>query len=251
MEIEKLTTREYWDDLHDKFNPFTVKRVEFSHIIDKLLPVNSDFTCVEIGAYFGRYLSYMAKKFKYKVTAIEFSKDTDHIAQMLEFNGIKDYEIINRDFFEIKDLKFNVVSSFGFIEHFDDYETVLRAHFDMLEPGGYLVLGIPAWGGLHHHISTLFCVKEQIPSIYATHNLKIMNLKEVKRVLTEFPCEMLFCNYTCGSEVWFGWQDSFIKKRMRYPAYLLKQFNRFIGRWLPSTGLYSPTMLVIARKNSN
>lgn len=249
-DIERLTTEDYWNSLHSEFKPFKVKNIEISKELKKFLPVNPDYKCVEIGAYFGRYLCYMADKFKYKPCAIEYSQDCNHIAQMFEANDIKDYQILNEDFFKIKDVEFDVVTSFGFIEHFDNYEEVIGKHFDILKPGGYLVLGVPAWGCLQELFSRAFCSKERIDRLLDTHNTKMMKLNILKKSISNLHCKILFSGYVRGTDFWFNWNDTFVKKELRWLVYILKQFNRFIGKNIPPSKFYSPSILVIVQKEA-
>lgn len=248
-QLEKKTDLEYWDNQHKDFVPYQVERPDFAFIVDKILPINPDFKCVEIGAYPGRYLCYLAKKFKYFPYAIEYSEHCNHISQLLEFNGISDYEVINKDFFEVKDLQVDVVSSFGFIEHFTDYDKVIKAHFDLLKPGGYLVIGVPYWGGLRNAIRMLVCTEEKKESILSIHNTEIMRLDKLKNSIAKNPCKIVYSGYYGGTALHFNWKQPFVKPQMRFLVFIVNVFNKIFGKILPSSKFYSPSIIVVAQKN--
>ncbi|MDV7393289.1 hypothetical protein RZS08_18090, partial [Arthrospira platensis SPKY1] len=114
MGIKKFTTKEYWDETRHAFSPFPVTTTPFAPYLEKYLPEKTSFRCVEIGGYPGTHLTYFAKRFGYHPTAIEYSEHWKDIQKLLEFNGITDYNIINKDFFDLGTIEpFDVVSSFG------------------------------------------------------------------------------------------------------------------------------------------
>lgn len=248
MANEKLTTKEYWDNQRQNFVPFTVESTEFSKILDKLLPVNSSYQCAEIGAYPGTNLCYLSKKFKYRPVAIEYSGYANHIEQLFLYNGITDFEIINKDFFDVENVKFDVVASFGFVEHFENYEHIIERHFQLLKPGGYIIISVPYDGGFQGLLRKLVFTQEQLQIIKSTHNRKIMNLKKLRRIVRSFNGKILFSNYILGSRVWFSWDALFVKNTMRFLVYIINVIDRLIGHKVPSSRLYSPMILVVAQK---
>jgi hypothetical protein len=62
--------------------------------------------------------------------------------------------------------------SFGFIEHFEDAETVIARHKCWLKPNGLLIIGVPNFTGLHGGIQKMLD-----KSVYYSHNINIMNKK--------------------------------------------------------------------------
>lgn len=98
MGNDYLTKKEYWERQISNFQPFEISGNEFASVLQRYLPVDPDFTCVEIGAYPGAHLCYLAKQFKYKPIAIEYRDDVEDIRKLFSYNGILDLEIINKDF---------------------------------------------------------------------------------------------------------------------------------------------------------
>jgi phenylacetate-coenzyme A ligase PaaK-like adenylate-forming protein/2-polyprenyl-3-methyl-5-hydroxy-6-metoxy-1,4-benzoquinol methylase/glycosyltransferase involved in cell wall biosynthesis len=247
-----LTDREYWDRERKKeFEPWEVKETQFSHILEKYLPENDKFSCVEIGAYPGANLCYLAKRFKYYPVAIEYSEHCDHIEKLLRFNGIEKFKVLKQDFFEPVNMKFDVVTSFGFVEHFENYEEVIDRHVELLKPGGYLVMSCPYLDNFQGKLRELVYTEEKLQQVLSSHNLRIMNLDEIKRVLSKYDMEICLADFIMGNKIWFDPNADYIKPQMKWLVKYLLTVNAAGGERIPSSKLYSPMIMVIARHKSN
>jgi 2-polyprenyl-3-methyl-5-hydroxy-6-metoxy-1,4-benzoquinol methylase len=126
---------------------------------------------LEIGCAPGKWLAFMAKEFGLKPNGIEYS-EAGMNATMKNFQllGLTSGSIRTGDFFHIKpDRQFDVVMSFGFIEHFSQVDTVVDLHMQWLRPGGTLILGVPNFRGIYY-----FLQKFLDRTILDKHNLEIM-----------------------------------------------------------------------------
>ncbi|WP_110954068.1 class I SAM-dependent methyltransferase [Anaerosinus massiliensis] len=244
----KLTTKEYWDTGREKFTPYKVMDIPFSLELKKYLEVDKNKSCVEIGAYPGTYLCYLAKTFGYQPTAIEYSTQCNHIEELLQFNGINKYEILNQDFFSVKDLQFDIVTSFGFIEHFIDYESVIEKQIELIRKDGMLVLSVPFLGGMQGIIRQQAYKKEFLDKIYESHNLQAMNLNNLKKILKRKSMEIVFADYVLGTTVWFNWKDDCVRDDRRDFMRLANFMDKHLRHRLPSSRLWSPMILLIAKK---
>ncbi len=247
--VATLTNKEYWDKTRSDFVPFRVDTTVFSHILEKILPFNPNYTCADIGAYPGRYLVDFAKRFGYHPVAIEYSDHCEDIETLFEYNGIENYTIINKDFFQIKNIQFDVVFSNGFIEHFDDYETVMDAHFKIVKKGGYLIVSVPYIGGFQGILRRLTYIDEKLNTILSTHNLKIMDLDELKRVMSLHPCEIVYAEYINHMRIWFFADSPFVRDSMRWLVGIVNYVDKKIGKKIPSSKYISPTILVVVKKH--
>jgi 2-polyprenyl-3-methyl-5-hydroxy-6-metoxy-1,4-benzoquinol methylase len=244
-----LTDKKYWEKQISAFKPFDVTQNEFETILQKYLPVDPGFTCTEVGAYPGTNLCYMAKTFKYKPTAIEFRDDVDDIINLFEYNGISELEIINKDFLEVKGLQFDVVTSFGFIEHFNDYDTIIRQHVEMVKQGGYLVLSVPHFWGFQGLLRRVLLKKEAINQILETHNLKIMKLSILRKHLQALDLNILYSGYVMGCQFWIPSDSPKIKPEMRWLARIFDKLGNYVLPKMPPCFLYSPMILCVAKIN--
>jgi 2-polyprenyl-3-methyl-5-hydroxy-6-metoxy-1,4-benzoquinol methylase len=77
--------------------------------------------------------------------------------------------------------KFDLVTSFGLIEHFDDPANIVRCHARFCRPGGTVAIALPNFTSpLVRYFADRFC-----PDNLAIHNLNIMNPKALKSAMQE------------------------------------------------------------------
>ncbi len=129
---------------------------------------------VEIGSAPGWNLLEMARGLDVTPYGIEYTEDGVALNRHLfAVNGIDAENVRCEDFFSdaIDDWrgKFDIVSSFGFVEHFDDTVAVLRRHLDLCQPGGYIVVTIPKLHGPYYTWNKWFN-----PRVIETHNIDLM-----------------------------------------------------------------------------
>ena len=210
MNANKLTEKEFWDNYWKNYwkarngKVSEIKRTtrmstvnSILNIFDKYLPENSSFHILEIGGSPGHYLIYMAKKFKYHLHSLDYSKiGNEQTIENMQAAGfpIKVYE---RDLFSEnfnKDMQlFDIVYSLGFVEHFEDLNIVVKKHTELLKPGGILLLGVPNLGGIY----SLF-LKKTAPQLLAMHNTNSMKINNWKKFENELNLIPLFKGYIGG-----------------------------------------------------
>lgn len=244
----RLTNKEYWENNWKKVelpqridvstSPKSIK--ELDGIFKSILP-KSDYgiKLLEIGCAPGGWLDYFYKNFKYKVFGIEYTRkgyeDTLKNLKLLKTVG----DIINEDIFEYKTSdKYNVVASFGLIEHFDDPTDVIKKHVELLNEGGYLILEIPNIRYLNK-----FIVKTLNKSVLNAHNTNIMNKDFFKSVAEKFNMDILYLDFIGPFNPYlfpFRARSNVMNKIIIAIATL--------SGLLPSSKFYSPYILLIAKK---
>lgn len=245
----RLTERTYWERRWraraalPRSGVVHPRCVPFHPLFAKLLP--RDLSYVEVGCAPGRTMAYFHRHFGYRVAGIDYAAE-DVCRRTLAENGVETYRLYAMDFLdELPAERFDVVASFGFVEHFTDLETVLARHVALLNPGGYVVVGVPNYRGLQRLLRRLLD-----PAALARHNLAAMEPATLRRILAglgarEFPY--------CGPYRTFGiWLDREDAPRWACRAVGLcdAAFQRLARPLrlddLPSRWL-SPYVLVIAR----
>lgn len=105
---------------------------------------------LELGCGGSAFLPYFAREFGFQVFGVDYSEQGCELArQMCAANGIFGH-IDCADFFQAPlDLQgaFDVVVSFGVVEHFTDTARTLSAFAKFLRPGGLIFTTIPNMGG--------------------------------------------------------------------------------------------------------
>lgn len=101
---------------------------------------------LEIGCAKSAWLPYFAKEFGFSVCGLDYSPIGCQMAkEVLQANGVE-AEVVCADFFSPPENllgAFDVVISFGVVEHFDDTASCLRAVSSFLKPGGMLITNVP------------------------------------------------------------------------------------------------------------
>lgn len=147
---------------------------------------------LEVGCFPGRFLVYFAKRFGYRPSGIDFLADTEAIRRHLTEAGVAPGDIVKADFFAFApERRWDVVSSFGFVEHFDDLDGVVARHAALAKPGGHIVLGVP---NLHTVAAQLL-----MRDVMSAHNLGTMDPKRIAQACERASCRVLECRYVYPS----------------------------------------------------
>jgi cyclopropane fatty-acyl-phospholipid synthase-like methyltransferase len=146
---------------------------------------------IEVGCVPGNYMIYLAKEFGYRVAGIDYADDLSYVRANLEFNDVDNAELFHADLFEFRAPRmFDLVFSVGFVEHFDDYEAVVRKHVELAKPGGLVVIIVPNLTHLHR----LLCGYFQ-PKVLAVHRFPLMHSSVLQRTLEGAGLRVIHCKY--------------------------------------------------------
>lgn len=145
---------------------------------------------LELGSGDGKLIKKIADMIGGKPYGIEYSKKG---AKQGRKNGV---ETMVADAFSPAVLKkykhkFDIVFSYGFIEHIDPPEKAIKLHWDLVKPGGIVVIQIPRFRGFNYWKVKLFR-----PDLLPYHNLSIMEADILQRLCEQKNVETLVCkNY--------------------------------------------------------
>lgn len=231
-----------WDYRTSKVRPKKIDTVPFAKELEAVLPHSKNLKCLEVGAIPGSFLVYLHKTFGYSITGIDFSKNTNKFDETMNINSIKKYEFINGDFFKYKFRhKFDVVCSFGFIEHFDDVKNVVDRHCELVADHGYLVLEVPNFRYLQYLYHFVFD-RENL----RIHNTKAMQPKYVGDIIVDNGFEEVFNGYVGGVEIWNDGEPT--RDFMRRINNKIKPVVNRRKEKIKNSRFYSPMVLMIYKK---
>ncbi|MBC7428155.1 MAG: methyltransferase domain-containing protein [Bacteriovorax sp.] len=202
-----LTTEDFWANYWATLSlpvkvdmGFKNDRVIANEIL-RVINKSDKTTALEIGCAPGKWLSFLATELQCKVTGIEYIPlAASKTIENLELQNIKNYRVITGDFFNHQlNEKFDIVLSLGFIEHFENYESVLKNQMDLVKDDGYLIIGIPRFVGINFYLQKIidqFIENKLIPG----HNLKTMQLKNFSKFGKKYNLKIISNKYIGGFE---------------------------------------------------
>jgi len=175
---QNLTDRAFWKSFWEskKDLVFYLKpNYVFGDILAKLIEEKNIKNAIELGGFPGYYATYLKKYQHLDTTLFDYFIHEGLIDQLLEKNGLKhgDVNIIEADLFAYKPERlYDMVLSFGLIEHFNDTKAIIGTHLQFLKPGGILFITLPNFKSVNGWIQRKFD-KEN----YDKHNISSMNPK--------------------------------------------------------------------------
>jgi 2-polyprenyl-3-methyl-5-hydroxy-6-metoxy-1,4-benzoquinol methylase len=169
---DRLTTKKYWNRtwsraVEGRERAGRLRRIEALDwqmgrlLIDSVSRVQSPTTrprILEIGCGNSIWLPYLGRETGGEIVGVDFSERGCRLAeQNLAATGVEG-TIVCDDFFDYvgsNPLSFDIVLSFGFIEHFRDVTGVLSTMAKLLRPGGVLFATVPNLGGIYGPLQRL------------------------------------------------------------------------------------------------
>jgi SAM-dependent methyltransferase len=200
---DTLVEKEFWEEeyywanvqppcLPDLDMPFDQS---MAHALERLAPAQQGERVIEIGCAPAKWLAYYGQRFGVIADGVEYSEKGANLSQAnLDALGLEG-KIHHADFFTTDAERYDVVLSFGFIEHFDDLEGVFARHLDFVKPGGRLVIGVPNFRGLNKTLQ-----RWSDPAYLALHNLRAMDPALYRRLGAEHGLERLHQEYIGGPD---------------------------------------------------
>jgi len=149
--MKKLTEKEYWDKYwkngilprYRNMNTISMKLVD--KLLKKKIKTGKGKTLLEIGCAPGSWLIYFKKTFGFDVYGMDYIQSgIDYTKRNLKYAGVKASGLYTQDIFNNKmRRKFDVVFSWGLLEHFTDQELIVKKHYELVKKGGLLIIFVP------------------------------------------------------------------------------------------------------------
>ena len=173
---QNLTDRGFWKSFWEsrKNLIFYIKPdYVFGDILAGLIKQKGIKNAIELGGFPGYYSIYLKKYQGLDTTLFDYYIHEGLIKELLAKNGLKegDINIIESDLFTYTpEEKYDLVTSFGLIEHFSDTASIIKTHLQFLKPGGTLFITLPNFTGVNGWVQKSFD-KEN----YDKHYINCMN----------------------------------------------------------------------------
>lgn len=182
-----LTDRSFWKSFWESRKGLIFKlkpNYVFGDILGKLIAEKNAKNAIELGGFPGYYSIYLKKYQHLQTTLLDYFIHPELVNKLLAANDLKpgDIDIIEADLFSYQpEKKFDMVLSFGLIEHFNDTRFIINEHLKFLKPGGTLFITLPNFKGVNGWVQKKFD-KEN----YDKHNINSMDLSLLRN-----SCEAL------------------------------------------------------------
>lgn len=243
MQKNNLTDSTYWDS---EYRYATFASAPTNHPINQLIKkhcAGQSGSVFEVGCFPGTFL-YTFGELGYQLNGIDTAPRLPEMISDMQQRGFHLGEFSRADFFNIPHApQYNVVCSFGFIEHFIDFETVIKKHLDLVAPGGTLIITTPNFAGFYQYLAHKLTDQKNL----ARHNVASMNPERWAALCTEAGYTIIEAGYAGKFDFWVEAQErSWFEKIIFYLfAALGKILKRVI--WFESK-TFSPFCILVAKK---
>jgi len=213
-----LYEQELWDKGYKEFDFFVAEESDpvRQFLLENIPPIPGE--AFEVGCFPGRYLALLGE-LGWELSGID---QTIHLRDMENWFASKNYKIGNfqRENFEkiFSNQKFDLVCSFGFIEHFTNWQDIIVQHLKLVKQGGKVIITTPNFTGgqglLHRFLDK---------NNYDMHNPKSMVPYKWKEILEQNGFEIHKAGYFGRFAFWYGWQP-----RPYYKRFVLYRFMKVV-----------------------
>ena len=204
----QLTDNDFWKHFWEskKNLIFKVKPdYTFSTIIGNLIKKRNIKSVIELGGFPGYYSVFLKKYFGLDATLFDYYIHPKIIQKLLDYNDmhLSDIHIIEADLFTYQPKqKYDMVCSFGLIEHFSDTKEIIAKHLSFLSDGGTLFITLPNFRGINGWVQKTF---DQYN--YDKHFIQCMDLQYLSATAKELGLKNVEVFYYGGFSVWLENKD--------------------------------------------
>jgi len=245
-----LTSPVYWGKRQSRLK-LPKDKGPMMDLLDSIEPYLLEYSnqrWIELGCSPG-YVSYLLfRRIPFVPFGVDFSPEAHmYLETMAQHAGVHAtlFQLDVREFTTSE--PYDVVMSFGLLEHFSNAGEILEHHYRLCRKAGLLVVAIPHFRYLQWFYHRVFDRQD-----LAKHNLSMMNLHTFKEFAHRHNLELLHLGYVGRINFW-NVDDSgprFIVMIRKGLSLAVRAFvNRFLSYVLPPhKKLYAPWIVFIARK---
>ncbi len=209
-------------------------------------------SCLEVGVVPGHQLMFLATRMRYLATGIDLSPRIEQTRAAFESQGVHG-RFVHEDLFRWSPgQRFDFVYSCGFVEHFDALESVVRRHWDLVAPGGLLLLTVPTLTPFQRTVRRLVYTRQRYREMLASHNVRSMSLRRLRSAVGTLPgATLLEARYLRHMALWFGRHTPGVRRHMTWVLDATAPARRLARQHRWNSPLWSPECMVLARRSAD
>jgi len=215
--MELKASQQYWDD-HWQGEGFSIapQHHPIRRWIESEMPHPAEADVFEVGCYPGKFLAVFGERGCVLNGIDSFPKTNSLMSKWLSGGRYKIGRFYQSDFLSFTPSRqYDVVCSFGFIEHFKNWKAVLAKHIDLAKDGGCIMVDVPNLGSPLYYL--LYKIFE--PEILKNHELSALDKNAICSVFKKNGCPVKTAEYLG----YFYFR--FIGRRDKFSAALSKSIN--------------------------
>ncbi|MBO9636061.1 MAG: class I SAM-dependent methyltransferase [Chitinophagaceae bacterium] len=244
----KLTTKEFWDASYTQSDFFDQGDHAVADFLNKYLDNGSSKTSLELGSFPGSFLPTIGRK-GYRLFGVDYNdRNVNDLPQWLRSQNLAVGEFVSGDLFDFiakNNQQFDLVCSFGLIEHFENYDELIKLHLSLLKPGGKLIITTPNFRGWlqywpHKFFDAYNLSKHYVPS---------MNPGKWKKILIGEGAEVAYAGYFGDYAFWVDREQkrsAINKKLLRVTEWSIFQLRKIL--WFQSSAFSAFCGIVATKK---
>lgn len=240
-----LVQQSYWDTQYKDFKlRILPKDNQLRQWIEEFFKEGQG-SCFEVGCFPGGYLAVFGD-LGYNLNGIDLTPrvETD-LPEWLKTQGYKVGKFHKGDFlnYDNKGIKYDIVCSFGFIEHFNNWERILVKQAHLVKDGGYLVVSAPNFRGFFQRMIHFIFDKEN----YERHYIPSMNPKMWAIETEKLDFETKYSGYFGSFDFWLDKPERNVFRKILLKG--LRCLSPVLKRLPKDQMAYSPYCGLIAQKS--
>lgn len=208
--MKSVANSKYWND-HWQEEEFSISPSH--HPIRKWIeseaPITTTGSIFEIGCYPGKFLAVFGEK-GYTLNGIDlFPKTNSLMADWFRTKNYKIGELFQSDFLNFSTTqRYDIVCSFGFIEHFKNWDEMLINHIELAKNDGLVMIDVPNLKSPLYYL--LYKVLE--PEVLKNHEFSVMDKEAIKEVFKNNNCSVVTAGYVGNFHFRFVTHHSHLSK---------------------------------------
>lgn len=245
--MKSIVEQKYWDSGYERIELSIAPPEDgVRKWVEKYIP-RGNGSCFEVGCFPGRYLAVFGEK-GYELNGIDLTGRVEKdLPVWLKSQGFRIGSFEKRDFLKYRpNEKYDVVCSFGLIEHFINWPELIKKHLELVKDNGYLVISTPNFRGLVQRLLHRTLDEES----FRRHLLDSMRPDVWADLAIEEGFNIVFKGYFGGFDFWFDAQHRNDLQNY-WLGKLIENLPDLKRRWSKDRSIYSAYCGLIARRSSS